>query len=71
MHEMKLKVNGMSCEGCASRVKTVLEAVPYVRQATVDHKTGIAIIRFEETPPLENDVKSALYLAGYEVSLTS
>ncbi len=71
MDEMKLKIGGMSCEGCASRVKTVLEAVPYVRQATVDHKTGIAVIRFNETPPSANELKSALYLAGYEAAVPS
>ena len=35
-----VKVKGMMCEHCESRVKKALEALPQVESAEADHKTG-------------------------------
>ena len=39
-----LDVGGMTCEGCASRVRDALQAVSGVASADVSHEQGTAVI---------------------------
>ena len=44
MPVLELSIVGMSCGGCSSRIKRVLEARPYVRSADIDHERGQGLI---------------------------
>jgi mercuric ion binding protein len=44
-----LTVENMSCVTCPITVKTALKRVPGVREATVDFKTKLAVVSFDET----------------------
>lgn len=40
MNELKLKVNGMMCEGCENRIKNALSTLEGVEKVEANHKTG-------------------------------
>lgn len=42
--EITLKIEGMQCGHCSSRVKAALEKVAGVSSAEVSHETGTAVI---------------------------
>lgn len=42
--QVELRVTGMTCGGCSSRVQDALLAVPGVLNASVDHENDSAII---------------------------
>lgn len=42
--EITLKIEGMQCGHCSSRVKAALEKVEGVASAEVSHETGTAVI---------------------------
>lgn len=45
--EITLKIEGMQCGHCSSRVKAALEKVEGVASAEVSHETGTAVITGE------------------------
>lgn len=46
--EITLKIEGMQCGHCSSRVKAALEKVDGVASAEVSHETGTAVITGEK-----------------------
>lgn len=42
--DARLSVQGMTCGGCAAKVRSALEAVSGVRSAAVSHETGHAVL---------------------------
>ena len=60
-----LKIEGMMCPHCEARVKSVLEAIPGVREAVVSHKEDRAEVHGEA---LDREVLvKAVCDAGYTV----
>lgn len=57
-----LLVSGMTCGGCANAVTRVLSRIPGVAKATVDIKTGHAIVEGTATSA---DLVAAVEAAGY------
>ena len=43
--EKTLKIEGMMCPHCETRVKKLLEELPEVAEAAVSHKTGTAVVK--------------------------
>ncbi len=62
---MIIKIEGMMCENCAARVKTVLEKIPGV-SAAVDVKAKQADVSAPEGVSFEQ-LKTAIENAGYDV----
>lgn len=44
MKEIKMKVNGMVCEGCENRVKNALSIIDGVEKIEANHKIGIVTV---------------------------
>lgn len=44
MKEIKIKVNGMVCEGCENRVKNALSTIDGIESIEASHKTGIVTV---------------------------
>ena len=44
-----IKIKGMMCGHCEAAVKKALEALPFVREATVSHETGTAVLALSDT----------------------
>lgn len=63
-----LKVTGMTCGGCASKVTQALQAVPGVRDVTVTFSAGVAEVQYDEQTTSLGQLKSAVKGAGYGVA---
>lgn len=63
--EKTIKIAGMTCEGCAGRVKRVLEGEPGVREATVSHQAGEARVKFNEHTVTDDRLRELIEQAGY------
>jgi copper chaperone CopZ len=64
--KITLKVKGMHCDGCESRVKNVLSKMQGVTRAEASHKTGEVEVRV--TPAASEEViKEKVEGLGYEV----
>lgn len=61
---LTLKVDGMTCGGCAQSVTRAVEAVPRVERALVDLKAGEVTV---EGSADERTVRQAIEKAGYDV----
>ncbi len=64
--KITIKVGGMSCEHCASRVKKAICDVKGVKSANVDLKSASATVEIEDNS-LVTQVKDAIKGAGYRV----
>lgn len=62
-----LKINGMSCGGCAINVAGALKAVEGVADAHVSLEDKQATVDYDEARTSTEQLKSAIRHAGYEV----
>lgn len=60
-----LKIEGMQCGHCSSRVKAALEKVAGVTSAEVSHETGTAVIKGEKLDAAA--LKAAVENQGFSV----
>src|SRR5262245_16769867 len=60
-----IRVEGMSCSGCATKVQAILCQVPGVREAAVNLATHSAVIWANRDVPFESIVRP-LKLHGYD-----
>ena len=67
MHNENLKISGMTCDGCTSKVAHALKAVPGVHDAVVTLADGNAAVRYDETETSPDKMKMAVKGAGYGV----
>ena len=65
--DVTLSVTGMTCKGCESSVKRVLEAIPGVLSADVSLERKQALVRFDPSRTGVEAMKAAISEAGYEV----
>lgn len=63
--EITIKIEGMQCGHCSSRVKAALEKVAGVASAEVSHETGTAVITGEKLDAAA--LKSAVENQGFSV----
>ena len=65
--EKTLKIEGMMCGHCEMHTKKALEAIDGVTEASVSHKTGIAVVTLNKDVTDDN-LKQAVADQGYEVT---
>ena len=73
MKEIKLKINGMMCEGCENRVKSAVSLIEGVEKVEADHNTGIVIVTSKEDidiSKIKEKIKTATDLDVKEVNIT-
>ncbi len=63
--EITMKIEGMQCGHCSSRVKGALEKVEGVASAEVSHETGIAVVKGENLNAAA--LKTAVENQGFDV----
>lgn len=51
--ELELKVEGMVCEGCTSRVENALKAMDGVDKVKINLATGIATVEVHANDPMD------------------
>jgi len=65
MAEMKMKIEGMSCQHCVMAVKKALGGISGVTSSDVE--IGSALVVYDESKATEKDFKSAVEKAGFTV----
>lgn len=65
MAEMKMKIEGMSCQHCVMAVKKALGGISGVTSSDVE--IGSALVVYDESKATEKDLKSAVEKAGFTV----
>lgn len=65
-----LKVRGMTCGGCTSKVMHALRALSGVRDVKVSLPTGEATVQYDEQLTSPDQLKAAVIGAGYLVDAT-
>ena len=67
MKDLKLRVEGMTCNHCVMTVKRAVMNVQGVKEAEVSLSEGIVVIKADEGIDEEN-IKRAIEQAGYRVT---
>lgn len=66
---VELKVNGMTCSGCAVSVRNVLLEVPGVASASVEYDAGHATVQYDPAKASTSQLIEAVGKTGYKASL--
>ena len=66
MKEICLKIKGMHCEGCSTRLGKVLNNQDGVDEAIVSLEEAKADIKYDENQINLNEIKEAINDAGFE-----
>ena len=66
-----VKVTGMTCGGCTSKVTDALKAIAGVGKAEVSLSAGEATVQYDERLTSPEKLKSAVKGAGYGVDSTN
>lgn len=64
---IKLKIEGMRCDHCAARIKSLLEANPAVQMAEVSFDKGDAKVLYDNSSLQKEELKKIIEEAGYTV----
>lgn len=65
MNIVELKIEGMHCTGCSSRLEKVLNNLDGVK-AQVSFEDKKAIVEYDDTKTSLDDIKEAIVDAGFE-----
>ncbi len=66
--DVTLHIKGMTCGGCAGKVKSALSACKGVSDVNVDHKEGKAVFHLEDGKTSVDEVMDAVKSLGYTVT---
>lgn len=66
-----LKVTGMTCDGCTSKIAHALNAISGVHEVVVSLADGEAAVRYDEHLTTSEKLQSAVKGAGYGVNTTN
>lgn len=67
MQTETLKVTGMTCDGCTSKVSHALNAITGVHEVVVSLAAGEAAVRYDEHLTATDQLRSAVKGAGFGV----
>lgn len=67
MENVSFTVQGMTCGGCVSSVKRVLEALPGVSNVNVTLDPGKATVDYDPARVTREALRDAVQSAGYDV----
>ena len=66
MKEINLKIEGMHCTGCSTRLERVLNNLEGVEEAKVSLEEKQTTIKFDETKTNIENIKEAIVDAGFK-----
>lgn len=67
MQTEHLKVTGMTCGGCSSKVSSALKAISGVKDAEVSLSAEEAVVQYDERLTSPDQLKLAVKNAGYGI----
>lgn len=65
MNTVTFKIGGMRCDGCAERIRTLLAAVPGVREASASFAGSAARVRYNPHTVGENRLLEVIEGGGF------
>lgn len=68
MKELNLKIKGMHCTGCSTRLERVLNKQDGIKVAKVSFEKGEIDIEFDEQQIELKDIKELIEDAGFEAN---
>lgn len=68
MKELNLKIKGMHCTGCSTRLERVLNKQDGIKVAKVSFEKGEVDIEFDEQQIELKDIKELIEDAGFEAN---
>lgn len=71
MQTEHIKVTGMHCGGCTSKVTSALQAISGVDDVRVSLPAGDAIVKYDERVTSPDELKSVIKGAGYGVDVAN
>ena len=67
---LNLRIEGMTCDGCAALVQNALRKVPGVQTASASYPQGRAVVTFDSSsPPSTSSLVEAVEKAGYQAAV--
>lgn len=66
MKDIKLKIEGMHCTGCSSRLEKVLNNIEGVEKAKVSFEGKEATINYDDEKISEEQIRSEIEEAGFK-----
>ena len=67
MENIELRIEGMHCTGCSTRLQKVLSNLDGVSRAEVSFEKGMANIEFNKEIITLDEIKNAIVDSGFEV----
>ena len=67
MNTVTFRIEGMHCDGCAERIRSLLAAVPGVREASVSFAGGAARVRYNPHATNEARLAEVIEEGGFTV----
>ncbi len=67
MENIELRIEGMHCTGCSTRLQKVLSNLDGVSNAEVSFEKGMANIEFNKEIITLDEIKNAIVDIGFEV----
>ena len=71
MDTTTFRIDGMNCDGCADRIRTLLGKEPGVREASVSFAEGSAAVRFNPHTVSEARLREIIETGGFHVVETT
>lgn len=68
MHSVKLKLEGMHCDGCAATIQALIERIGGVRKVAVSFGDGEARVLYDPQSIVEDQLTAAIEKAGFRVT---
>lgn len=63
----KFKVNGIHCNGCATKIKNSINTLEVENKTDIDVASGVVKVSFDGDKAKLSDIKSKITEAGYRV----
>ncbi len=67
MRLIKMRIDGMHCDGCAQTIKALMEREPGVKTAAVSFEDGEARVLYDPQAVAEDRLVTAIEKSGYRV----
>ncbi len=68
MERVTMKIDGMTCGGCESSIKTALERLDGVQVLEASHEEGTVELFYDSDRAGRDDLVGAVEEAGYDVA---
>ena len=70
MHQVELKISGMTCQSCSEHVNHALDGVAGVLERTTSYEQGTSLVKFDASKATKEKLVEAVNATGYTVTET-